>query len=50
MIAALNSAYSKGLFNENELHQEREELESVFSFLTDLSKKVVETLSAHTST
>jgi hypothetical protein len=44
MIDALNSAYSKGLFKEYEYRQEREELESVVSFLTDLSKKVVKEL------
>lgn len=44
MVEALDSAYSKGLINEYEYHQEKEELESVFSFLTELSKKVVKEL------
>jgi hypothetical protein len=43
-IDALNSAYSKGLFAESEYKHEKEELESVFSFLTDLSGKAINTL------
>jgi hypothetical protein len=44
MIDALKSAYSKGLINEHEYHQEREELQSVLGFLTDLTKRVVKEL------
>ena len=47
MIEALNSAYSKGLFIEYEYLQEKEELESVFNFLTELSKKVVNELTTN---
>ena len=43
-IDALSSAYSKGLFSESEYIHEKDELESIFSFLTDLSSKARDTL------
>ena len=43
-IDALNSAYSKGLFTESEYKHEKEELESVFSFLIDVSSRAINTL------
>jgi hypothetical protein len=44
-INALESAYSKGLFNESEYNHEKEELESISGFFTDLSTKAKDTLS-----
>jgi hypothetical protein len=43
-INAIDSAHSKGLFTESEYKHEKEELESVFSFLTDVSGKAINTL------
>jgi hypothetical protein len=43
-IDALTSAYSEGLFTDSEYKQEKAELESVFSFLIDLSDKATNTL------
>jgi hypothetical protein len=47
MIGALDSAHSKGLISEYEYHHEKEELESVFNFLTELSRKVVKELTTN---
>jgi len=47
MINALDTAYSKGLLTEHEYSQEKEELESVFNFLSELSKKVVNELTTN---
>jgi hypothetical protein len=47
MIGTLNSAHSKGLISEYEYHHEKEELESVFNFLTELSKKVIKELTTN---
>jgi len=38
-IDVLSSPCSKGLFSESEYNHERQELKSIFSFLTDLSVK-----------
>lgn len=44
-IDVLSFAYSKGLFNESEYNHEKEELESIFSFLTDSSVRAKDILS-----
>jgi len=43
-IDALSSAHSHGLFTDSEYRQEKEELESLFSFLADLSDKALNAL------